>query len=66
MSNSPRDIIKKNLIQCVTHIETIQQYLVRNGEMNSELHPEITEQYKIIYAYFEEGKNIILTIRATY
>lgn len=66
MAKGPRELIKRHLDQAITHVETVQDYLVRNGEMNRELHPDITKQYEVAYAYFEEGKNLLISFRTTY
>ena len=66
MSNGPREGIKRRLEQSITHIETIQVYLIQNGEIYFTDHPEITEQYKAVYSFAEELKNLLEGLRYTY
>lgn len=66
MTSTPRQRIKQNLDQAMTHLTTLQGYLIANGEVNRELHPDITKQYEIVFAYFNEGMELLKTLRATY
>lgn len=66
MPNTPRQAIKQTLKQCIEHVEWVQSYLIQNGEINRADHPDITNQYKIVYSYFQEGKELLETLRATY
>lgn len=66
MPTNPRALIKQDLDRAVGHIETIQEYLVRCGELYRPSHPEISAQYETVYAYFEEGKQIIIALRNAY
>ncbi len=66
MATGVRQHIKQNLDQSMNLTETIQRYIVANGEYNREVHPEITAQYEILYAYFQEGYNLLASLRSTY
>lgn len=66
MPTSPRDAIKRRLDQAVTHVETIQGYLIQNGEVYRESHPEIVTQYETVYAFTEQLKELLSSLRYTY
>lgn len=66
MPTSPRDAIKRRLDQAIGHVETIQGYLMQNGEVYREHHPEIVSQYETVFAFFEEAKNLLISLRQTY
>lgn len=66
MASSPRDNIKRRLDAAINHVGTIQGYLVQNGEEYREHHPDIVKQYEVVYAFFEEAKNLLISLRTTY
>lgn len=66
MAKGPREMIKQHLDASIGHVEKIKEYLVRNGEMNREFHPEITKEYEVVYSFFEEGKNLLEGLLRTY
>lgn len=66
MSKGTREYIRQHLDAAIKHTEAVQEYLVRNGELNREHHPDITKQYEVVYALFEEGKNLLVGLKETY
>ena len=66
MAKGPREQIKRRLDSSIDAVEKVLGYLVENGEMNREYHPEILEQYQIVFAYFEQGRDLLESLRNTY
>ena len=44
----------------------IQEHLAVIGEVYALDHPEIVEQYKVVFAYFEQGKSLLAGLRDEY
>lgn len=63
MSNSPRDNIKKQIDQMLNHVNTIQETLVLLGEIYREYHPDYTENYKVVFAFFTQAKELLQGLR---
>ncbi len=66
MARVIRRKIKQNIDSSIKHIDSVLGYLIQNGEFNRQDHPEILEQYKTIFQYFKEGKEMLEILRKTY
>lgn len=66
MPNNPRQQIKADLNRAVNHADWIMDILVSCGSKYEEFHPEITEQYKTVFAYVEQLKLLIEGLRDAY
>lgn len=65
MSN-PRHEIRRKLQYAIRDVENIQEHLMLIGEVYALDHPEIVEQYKVVYAYFEQGKALLAGLHDEY
>lgn len=66
MPNNPRQQIKKDLDRCIGHIAWIKDILMLTGEKYREHHPEIVEQYQTVFAFFDQGEELVRGLRDTY
>lgn len=66
MPNNPRQQIKKDLGRAMAHTDTIKEILMGTGEKYATDHPEITEQYKTVFSFFEQGKILLEGLLTTY
>ena len=58
--------MKRKVAQAVGHVDSTQKCIMELGEFYNDDHPEIVEQLKTIYAYFEQGKVILEQWKTTY
>lgn len=66
MPSNPRQAIKAKLDSAINHCEKLQEILVFLGDVVYTDYPDIVEQYKTTFAYFEQGKSILEGLRSTY
>jgi len=66
MGYNPRDAMKDRLDQCVMNCHKIQEQLMFLGDVLYTDYPNIQEQYKIVWAYFDEGQALLRALRDEY
>lgn len=66
MPSNPRQAIKAKLDSAIVHCEKIQETLAFLGEVVYTDYPEIVEQYKVTFAFFEQGLALLDGLRRTY
>lgn len=58
--------MKRKLDQAIAHVDKVQEILVEVSSGYTDDHPEIVEQYKVTFAFFEQAKAILVSLRTTY
>lgn len=58
--------MKRKLDSAINHCESIQAVLAEVSGIYKDTHPEIVEQYKTTYLFFEQAKQVLIGLRTTY
>lgn len=58
--------MKRKVDQGIEHVNKTQLCIMELGEFYAEDHPEIVDQLKTIYAFFEQGKALLAAWKTTY
>lgn len=66
MAHGPRELMKRKTNQIITHVEKAQQGIMELGEFYAVDHPEVIDQLKTIYAFYEQAKELIRSFRGEY
>lgn len=59
MAKGAREVVKMRLDSSIAAVDKVLGYLIEIGELHREHHPDVLEQYKTIYAFFEQGKALL-------